>query len=218
MKRYFREPFNSISHGIASILSVIGTAVLVLQSAEDPAKQLSVALYGASLTLMFSASTAYHAVHGTPERIFRLRQIDHASIFVLIAGTYIPLSYNLFTGFWRFEVLILIWILAIAGILYKAFRISKSDWVIVSIYLAAGWVSVLALPAIMRFLPPGAIALLFGGGVLYTLGAVLSAMKKLDFRPDAFGHHEVWHLFVIAAAFCHYVMVLWYVVPVARIV
>ncbi len=213
MKLHFREPFNGISHLIATYLALAGLIALVLNSWDEPKKRLSLAIYGASLTLMLAASTAYHSLSGSPQRIHRLRKIDHASIFLLIAGTYTPLTSNLFTGFWQWGTLIGIWSIALVGMVLKAFTISSSDWFIVSVYLLAGWFAVMALGEIFRVLPIEGIAWLFGGGVIYSLGAVLSAAKKLDFKPGVFGHHEVWHLFVIAGAFCHFMLILRHVVP-----
>jgi hemolysin III len=158
-----------------------------------------------------AASAAYHTVPGPPKRIKRLRKIDHAAIFMLIAGTYTPLTYNLFTGFWRMGLLMVIWGIAMMGMIAKVFVISSSDWFVVAVYVAAGWISILSMQEILRALPLGAVVWLFSGGLIYTTGAVLSAAKKLDFKPGVFGHHEVWHLFVMGGALCHYILILRYV-------
>ncbi len=214
----FKEPFNGLSHLIGAYLALIGTAVLVSASWDDAPKRLSLAIYGASLTAMLASSAAYHSIRCSPDRVRRFRKIDHASIYVLIAGTYTPLCFNLFSGFWNWGLLSIIWTIAILGMIGKGLYISQSDWFFVSIYLGAGWFSVLAAGEILRVLPAGAILWLVGGGLLYTVGAILMAGKRLDFMPGVFGHHEVWHLFVAGAAFCHFMLMLQYVVPLPRVV
>jgi hemolysin III len=210
----FKEPFNGLSHLVGAYLALIGTVVLVAASWGDAPKRLSLAVYGASLTVMLASSAAYHSIRCSPARVRRFRKIDHASIYLLIAGTNTPLCFNLFSGFWQWGLLAIVWGIAILGMVSKAFYISQSDWFFVSIYLGAGWISVLAIGEILRVLPAGAIMWLFAGGLLYSVGAILLVGKRLDFKPGVFGHHEVWHLFVVGAAFCHFMLMLKYVVPV----
>jgi len=208
----FREPFNGFSHLLCAYFALGGLIVLVASSWEDAPRRVSLAVYGASLTLMLAASAAYHSLHGSGTRIRRLRKIDHAAIYVLIAGTYTPLTYNMFEGFWRLGLLALVWGLALFGIGVKVFHIARSGWVSVSLYIALGWLAVLGVPEILRVLPAGGVWWLFGGGVLYTLGAVLLAAKRPVLKSGGFGYHELWHLFVGAAAFCHFMLVWGYVV------
>lgn len=210
---YFREPFNGLSHLAAAVISIFGTALLVAATWEEPGKRISLAVYGATLTLMLSASAAYHSIRCDKPRLKRLRKIDHATIYALIAGTYTPLCYVLFRGFWHWGLLTLVWALAITGMILKIFHISKSDWAFIGLYLALGWLCVIGSGEMLRVLPGGALAWLLGGGMLYTVGAVLVAARKPDFLPGVFGHHEVWHIFVTAAAFCHYMLMVRYVVP-----
>lgn len=212
MKRYVREPFNGISHLIAAILSLIGLTVLAVGSRGEGGKHVSLVVYGTSLTLMMTASSAYHSIPAKPARIQLLRRIDHAAIFVLIAGTYTPICYNLFSGFWRWGLLTLIWGIAVLGIGSKIFT-HTPDWLTVSVYLAMGWLSVSAVGEITRVLPGGAIVWLVLGGLIYTLGTVIYATRIMDFKPGVFGFHEIWHLFVAGGAFCHYILILLYVLP-----
>ena len=208
-----REPFNGLSHLFAACASVIGLGFLVALTWEQPAKRLSLAIYGATLTLMLSASTAYHSLKCDRARLVRLRKIDHASIYALIAGTYTPLCYVLFRDFWQWGLLSLVWAIAVTGMVLKIFHISKSDWGFIGMYLALGWLCIIGSAEILRTLPVPALGWLMGGGALYTAGAVLVALRKPDFRPGVFGHHEVWHIFVAAAALCHYILMLQFVVP-----
>lgn len=208
-----REPFNGFSHLLAALVSLAGLAFLVAQTWHEPVKRVPLAIYGASLTLMLSASTAYHSLHCDDRRLQWLRKIDHASIYALIAGTYTPLCYVLFDGFWKWGLLGAVWLTALIGMLVKIIHISRSDWVFIGMYLAMGWLGVIGASEIIRTLPVGALAWLMGGGLLYTTGAVLVASKKMDFVPGVFGHHEVWHIFVTAAAFCHFMLMQQFVVP-----
>ncbi len=212
MNGRFREPFNAISHLIAAFVSLAGMVVLTLGSRDDWAKQVSLLVYGSSLTLMLAASAAYHGVPGPARRTRWLRKIDHAAIFGLIAGTYTPLCFNLFAGFWRWGLLAIVWGIAIAGMISKAIVIVKSDWLIICAYMALGWLAVFGIGEILRVLPAGGVAWLSAGGMFYTVGAILSGLKRPQLKPGVFGHHEVWHLFVIGGAFCHYMLMLLYVV------
>ncbi len=212
-----REPFNGLSHFIAAFFALIGLIALTAISWGEELKQLSLVVYGASLTLMMMSSAAYHSLHGSPRRLQFLRKIDHSAIFVLIAGTYTPLCFNMFTGFWRGGMLALVWGIAIVGIISKIFIINTPNWFSASIYLGMGWLAVAAMGEITRVMPAGAIAWLVAGGIIFTMGAVVYATKILDFKPGVFGYHEVWHLFVVGGAFCHFMLILLYIAPVPRV-
>jgi hemolysin III len=208
----FREPFNGISHLIAACFALVGLGLLVHKTWDQEApRRISVAVYGASLTLMMAASAAYHSIVCRPERVRRLRKLDHAAIYILIAGTYTPVCYNLFDGFWRFGALSIVWTAAVIGVAVNMFHISKSDWVSVIVYLAMSWLAVFGIFEILKILPVGALAWLFAGGAFYTMGAMIYAGRKFDFKPGVFGHHEIWHLFVTAAAACHFMLIWFYV-------
>jgi hemolysin III len=142
-----------------------------------------------------------------------VRKLDHTAIYLLIAGTYTPVCAIVLSGAWRWGLLVFIWSLAAAGIAFKLVYIKLPRWITVLIYMAMGWVGVLAFGPLFAALPPAAIGWLAAGGVLYSLGAVVYATRRLDFWPGVFGFHEVWHLFVTAASAAHFVFVLAYVVP-----
>jgi hemolysin III len=211
MERRVKEPFNALSHLVGALVSLAGLVLLIQGSQGDSLKQLSVIVFGSTLTLMFVASSAYHGIPGSETRTRRLRKIDHAAIFALIAGSYTPLCINLFSGFWQWGILTLVWIIAVAGIISKVFIITRSDFLTVSAYLALGWLAILGFKEIKLALPDGGIGWLLAGGLLYSTGALLSWMKRPTLRPGVFSHHEVWHLFVMAGAFCHYMLVYLYV-------
>lgn len=211
MLKKIREPFNGLSHLVASFFALAGLIVLVAGSWEEPRKMLSLVVYGASLVLMMAASAAYHSLHGSPRRIEFLRKIDHAAIFVLIAGTYTPLCLNLFSGFWRWGLLALVWGIAVTGMTTKIFVIDTPKWLTAGAYVGMGWLAIAGIGEFLRVLPGGALAWLLAGGIVYTLGAVVYATKIFDFKPDVFGYHEIWHLFVVGGALCHFILILLYV-------
>jgi len=201
-----REPFNSVSHLIGAALALPAAGVLVAK-ADTPAKAIAFAIYGASLFFMFSASGMYHASNASPKTLVRLRKIDHSAIYLLIAGSYTPFCLIAFDGFWRWGMLAIIWGLAAAGIVIKIFIIGLPRGMTAGIYVAMGWLSLIAGREFLRALSPWTLAWLLAGGLLYSLGAVVYATKKGDFFPGRFGFHEIWHLFVLLAAAAHFVAI-----------
>jgi hemolysin III len=208
-----RDPVSGLTHLFAAILSLAGLIFLLVLAWGDKGRVASLAIYGASLVLLFSASATYHMVKGREELIEALRKFDHAAIYLLIAGSYTPLCWNIFTGFWKWGLLGIIWGMAIIGIIVKMFIIRAPRWVSAGIYLLMGWLAILGLKEILSTLPAGAIAWLAAGGIIYTLGAVVYITKKLDFIPGKFGFHEVWHIFVMLGALAHYILIAAYVAP-----
>lgn len=215
--KHMREPVNSLTHYAAAVAALVGLIALVIIARDDLAKQGSLLIYGVSLVLMLSASATYHMVKCSPRCTLVLRKLDHAAIFILIAGTYTPLCMNLFTGFWRWGMLAIIWSIAAAGVISKIFIINTPRWFTATVYLVMGWLSVLGINEILAALPPGALVWLILGGLAYTLGAVVYITKSLDFVPGVFGFHEVWHIFVILGALAHFMVMLLYVAPAPRV-
>ena len=209
-----REPVNGLSHAAAALAALFGLVVLLAVGRDDPFKQASLLVYGASLVLMLSSSAAYHLVKSRAEVILALRKLDHAAIYLLIAGTYTPICFNLMTGFWRWGMLGIIWGLAVVGVVSKLFLIHAPRWFTAAVYLGMGWLSMLSLGEMLRVLPAGGLVWLFLGGAAYTLGSGVYITKKMDFFPGVFGFHEVWHIFVILGCLFHYLAILLYVAPV----
>jgi hemolysin III len=203
----FRDPVSAWIHLVSALLSVIGMAVLLLLGWGSWLKELSLLVYGLTLILLFSASAIYHSAQTTPERLLRLRKLDHSSIYLLIAGSYTPLCLNFFTGAWRWGFLGAVWLFGLAGILVKVFVINAPRWVTAGIYLVMGWMSVFAIKEMLATMPPAALLWLLAGGLFYTGGAVIYITKKLDLFPGMFGFHEVWHVFVTLGALCHFIMI-----------
>jgi hemolysin III len=206
-----REPVNGLTHLFAALAAGIGLIVLILLGWQSLSKLISLSVYGVSLILLFSASAAYHMVPVNPRALEIFRKLDHSAIYLLIAGTYTPFCVVMFSGFWKWGLLAIIWSLAVIGIGVKIFIIRAPRWLTAGVYVAMGWLCVAAIGEMLRVLPAGALAWLVAGGVIYTLGALVYITKKLDFIPGKFGFHEVWHIFVILGATAHYIAIAAYV-------
>ncbi|GAB4574432.1 MAG: hemolysin III family protein [Anaerolineae bacterium] len=207
MMNRFREPVNGFTHLTGAVLGGIGLIVLIVLTYDDPTKLIPGLIYGISVILLYAASTTYHLVKSTQSMQDWLRSLDHAAIYLLIAGTYTPFCFNLLTGNWRWGMLGAIWALALVGIVYKiVFRRRQHRWPSTALYVGMGWLAVLALPQIIHTLAPTVLALIVAGGLAYTLGAVVYALRRPNFHRH-FGHHELWHLFVLAGSALHYIAV-----------
>jgi hemolysin III len=208
MLKKLREPVNSLTHWGGAILALVGLIALLIIGWDTPAKIISFTIYGVSLIFMFSASATYHMVRVKDKALEIFRKIDHAAIYVLIAGTYTPFCINAFEGFWKWGMLSIIWSLAIIGIVVKIFYIRAPRWLNAGIYIVMGWLSVLSAGEMLAALPAWVFIWLITGGVIYTLGAIVYMTKIFNFKPGVFGFHEVWHIFVLLAAAAHFVAVM----------
>lgn len=208
MLKKFREPVNSLTHWGGAVLALAGLIALLIVGWDTPTKIISLAVYGVSLILLFSASATYHMVRVKDKALEIFRKIDHSAIYLLIAGTYTPFCVNAFEGFWKWGMLSVIWSLAIIGIVVKIFYIKAPRWLNAGIYVIMGWFSVLAAGQMLSALPTWVFVWLLIGGIIYTLGAIVYATKIFNFKPGVFGFHEVWHIFVLLAAAAHFVAVM----------
>jgi len=208
MLKKIREPVNSLTHWAGAILALAGSIALMIVGWGAPAKVISLVIYGVSLVFLFSASATYHMVRVKDKALEIFRKVDHAAIYFLIAGTYTPFCVNAFSGFWKWGMLIIIWSLALIGILVKVFYIRAPRWLNAGIYIVMGWLAVGAAGQMLAALPAWVLTWLIIGGVIYTLGAVVYITKIFNFKPGVFGFHEVWHIFVLLAAAAHFVAVL----------
>jgi hemolysin III len=203
-------------HAVAAVVAALGGTYLVVLSSGDQPRQLSMLVYGSGLTLLFAFSAVYHLRAWAPVREAILRRIDHANIFVLIAATYTPLAFNMFSASWRVGILGAVWGIALVGVAAAVAGVQLRRWVRAGLYVGMGWMAVPAVGQISVALPWPAIGLLTTGGVLYSAGAMLYAGRWPDPWPRVFGYHEVFHLLTIAAAVAFYVVVLVYVLPAPR--
>ena len=208
-----KEPFNSYSHLVGVILSIIGLVALVVAADGNRRRVVGFAIYGASLVLLYAASTIYHGLHVSPRREDWLRRFDHMAIFVLIAGTYTPLCLVTLRGGWGWSIFAVIWALAAGGIALKLFFDHLPPLPTAAVYVGMGWLAVVAIGPLMRNVPLEGLAWLLAGGLAYTAGGVIYALRRPDPLPELFGHHGVFHLCVLAGSALHFVFMAAYVLP-----
>lgn len=204
---YHGERFNAWTHLVGTVLSVTGTAALIVMavSAGDPWKIVSVSIFGGTLILLYSISTLYHSLRGRAKRI--LRKLDHLSIYLLIAGTYTPFCLITLRGPWGWTLFGIVWGLAVIGMLQEIKPRSDARLMSVAIYAIMGWVIVIAVRPLLNKLETAGFLWLAGGGLLYTIGIVFYAFDS------RFRHwHGIWHLFVIGGSLAHYIAIAGFVI------
>lgn len=199
------EIANSVSHGLALLAALIAFPVLVISAAQrgDVASIVGASVFAATLVLLYLASTLYHALpHTRAKKIFRI--LDHGAIYLLIAGAYTPFTLGVLRGSWGWTLFGLQWGLAILGIVLKSVGGVRYGKLSVAVYLAMGWLVVIAAGPVMEKVPSWGLFWLVAGGLAYTVGVVFYALERLRY------FHFIWHLFVIAGSACHFIAVLWY--------
>lgn len=200
---------NATTHGMGALLSVAAITLLIVFSAQqhDGMKLASGIVFGTTLLLMYLSSTLYHSFTD-PQLKHLFRIIDHASIYLLIAGSYTPFMLITLRGPWGWTLFTVIWILALSGVVFKMFFVHRFHLVSTIVYLAMGWLAVVAIKPIYQNLPLGGIACLVAGGLCYTVGVIFYVWERLKFS------HVLWHLFVLAGSIFHFFAVFLYVVVV----
>ncbi len=203
---YYGERFNSITHLVGAALALAGLVVLVVFAAlqGDIWKIISFSIYGTSLFLLYTLSTLYHSLRGRAKQIFM--KLDHVAIYLLIAGTYTPLTLVTLRGTWGWSLFGIVWGLAIIGIVVDTLHRQGSRNIQMVIYLLMGWLIVVALFPLVKVMPAGGLILLVAGGVFYTGGIVFYALDERIKHG-----HGIWHLFVLAGSVSHYLIMLLYV-------
>ena len=199
---------NSVTHGVGALLSLVGTAFLLLQAANrgTPLHLASFALYGLTLVLLHTSSSLYHALR--PPGVRRVFWVfDHCSIYLLIAGTYTPFLLLALWGRWGLTMLVAIWALAVAGVVLKSVFIGRFRRTSLAVYLLMGWMIVLAAREVWLRVPHGALLYIAIGGGLYTVGTIFFGWKRLPYN------HMIWHLFVLGGSITHYLGILIYLTP-----
>ena len=212
-----KEPGSAITHFIGMVMAVIASVPLLIKAAHQPDSIYIIAMsvYAASLILLYAASTTYHTfdISGRVNKL--LKKIDHMMISVLIAGSYTPVCLIALKGRLGIILLSIVWGIAIAGILIKAFWIFCPKWVSSVLYIGMGWTCVLAFTQLLSNLAPAAFGWLLAGGIIYTIGGVIYALKLPLFnsRHQNFGSHEIFHLFVMGGSACHFIVMYAYLLP-----
>ncbi|MEW7997520.1 MAG: hemolysin III family protein [Candidatus Thiodiazotropha endolucinida] len=204
------EIVHTITHGVGVLLSIGGLAVLVAFSAlyGDVWHITSSSIYGATLILLYSFSTLYHGIpYPKAKRV--LQRLDHAAIFLLIAGTYTPFTLVNLRGPWGWTMFGLVWGIAIVGMVLELTCRKRYKWLSLSLYLGLGWLVLIAIKPMLLSVETGGLLLLLAGGLCYSLGVIFYVWKRLTY------HHAVWHLFVLTGSVLHFFSVLFYVVPPA---
>jgi hemolysin III len=211
-----REPVSALTHLIAAPLAAIGARLLWVRTHGESTKRASMVVYGASLVWLYLISGLYHMVRVSPDALVFLRKLDHAAIFILIAGTFTPFFVNAAVGRVRAGNLILIWSVAIAGIALKILYIGMPDAWSSGLYVGMGWLALIGYAELASALSHRAMAVALLGGVLYSAGAVVDAARWPVPLPGVFGSHEVLHVLVMVASALHFWVVLRFVVPYRR--
>lgn len=208
-KKVFRDTVSGFTHVGGAVAAVVGTVLLALKWGGDVEKLAVYLIFGISMSALFAASATYHLVTG-PKRLIRVCHIiDHCMIYVLIAGTYTPIVSIVFSGALKWGYIIGVWAFAAGGIIIKSFLTGRFRTLSTIIYLIMGWSIVFAIVPLVKTLPVGGTVLLLTGGLLYTAGGVIYALKKPNFA-QGFGFHEFFHIFVLLGALAHYFMVYYF--------
>lgn len=208
-----RDPISGFTHMAGALLSIAGLVVLVCFAAINATAWhiVSFSIFGASLVLLYTASTLYHLLPFSARGTAILRRIDHMMIYVLIAGTYTPVCLVPLRGAWGWSLLGGIWAIAIVGIILKGFWMNAPRWLSTLFYMGMGWLVVIAFWPLVNSIPSGAVWWLVAGGLMYTIGAVIYATKWPRIASKLFGFHEIFHLFVMAGSLCHFWFMLRYI-------
>lgn len=208
-----RDPISGLTHLIGALLAVLATVLLILRSVNPamPWHIVTFSIFGGGMILLYTASTLYHWLPVSEKWIQVLRRVDHSMIFFYIAATYTPICLIPLRGPWGWSIFGVIWGLALGGIGMKIFWLHAPRWFSTAIYLAMGWLVLVGIYPLVQNLSAGAIAWLVAGGVVYSMGAVIYALKWPNPIPKRFGFHEIFHLFVIGGSACHFVVMYWYV-------
>jgi hemolysin III len=192
------EEFASMAtHGAGLGFSIFALVAMLMVTEGEPWRVVSGAIFGVTLVLLYGSSTLYHAISGHRMKA-ALQVVDHACIYLLIAGSYTPITLVSLRGPWGWTLFWIVWGLAFGGVAVKALASGRKDhWISTALYIAMGWLVVVAIHPLIRSLPPAALAWLVAGGLFYTLGIVFFAWQRLRFN------HAIWHLFVLAGSACH---------------
>ena len=208
------RPWSAITHGVGAVLSAVGTILLLIR-ADQMENYLLLALfavYGLSMFCLYTASTLYHCLRTCVKGRIALRKYDHCSIYLLIAGSYTPLCLTALRENGGVPLLIAVWTLAAAGVVLTIAKLSIPRWLTSAIYLFMGWLVIFAIVPIFEALPTAGFLWLLAGGLFYTVGGVLYAVKWPGRNNPRFGCHEIFHVFILLGSVCHFVL-MYQIVP-----
>lgn len=210
IKHYIKDPGSAITHFIGMLMAIFAAVPLIIKAAHEPSRiyLISIIIYAASLILLYAASTTYHTFNKSEKINTLLKKIDHMMISVLIAGSYTPICLLVLGGKTGLILLTIVWGIALLGILIKAFWVYCPKWVSSALYIGMGWTCVLAFTQILNSMSPAAFGWLLAGGVIYTVGGIIYALKLpiFNLKHKNFGSHEIFHLFVMGGSACHFIV------------
>ena len=214
MDRYLREPVNGLTHLIGAVLSLVGLIFMIIKVVTTNGSHIelfSVFLFGVGSILLYSASATYHSVIANSKVIMALKRVDHSMIFLLIAGSYAPfclVALNNTAGYVLFTAVALC---SVIGIAFKIAWVTCPRWLSSVIYISIGWFAVFAIYPISKAIAFSGVFLLVLGGLMYTVGGVIYALKKDKIKIGVFGTHEIFHIFIMLGTLCHFIAIFKYI-------
>lgn len=210
-----REPGSALTHFVAMMMAIFAAVPLLIKAGlnSDGQNFAAMAIFISTMILLYAASATYHSVDLSGAKLCTFRKIDHMMIFVMIAGSYTPVCLIVLGGSLGIALLTTVWVIALVGMLINILWITCPKWVSSMIYISMGWVCVFVMSELLRVLPTAAFLWLLAGGIIYTVGGVIYALKLPIFntRYKNFGSHELFHLFVMGGSICHYIFMYLYV-------
>lgn len=209
----FREPISSLTHLVGAFLSTIGLILLIKYSSgiTNSYNTIILSVFGISSILLYSASSTYHKSTSSKKVIKVLRRVDHAMIYILIAGTYTPICLIALKGTMGTLLFLGIWILALIGIVLKMIWFDAPRWLYTGFYILMGWLSIFAIIPIIKAISLGGFIWLLSGGLFYTVGGIIYATKRPKINLKLFGFHEIFHIFIMLGSLCHYILMFKYI-------
>ncbi|MCA1596842.1 MAG: hemolysin III family protein [Chloroflexi bacterium] len=203
-----REPFSGLSHMAGIFLGIAALVTLLILSKGDPWKVTGFAIYGASVIILYLASTLYHSIPCSPAAVERLRRFDQCAIFIMIAGSYTPVCLIKMRGPWGWSMLAVAWGIAAGGIIVQTVWSRMPCWLNVVLYILMGWTALIGIGPMSRAIGPVGLFWLVLGGVIYSCGIVVFATERPRLWPGVFGFHDLWHLFVLAGSAAHFMLMI----------
>ena len=214
MQLTIREPGSAITHFIGCMMALLAATPLLVKASANTTSELAMSIFAASMVLLYGASTTYHSLSNVSAKVLRVfRKLDHMMIFVLIAGSYTPVCMIILGGKMGYTLLAFVWGVAIIGMITKACWITCPKWFSSVIYIAMGWTCLPVFGTLWDTLPHAAFGWLLAGGIIYTIGGIIYALKLPVFNSihKYFGSHEIFHLFVMGGSICHFIFMYRYV-------
>lgn len=212
-----KDPGSAVTHFIGMVLALLGAAPLLIKAAREPdtLHMIALVIFILSMVMLYAASTIYHTLNVSEQVNKRLKKMDHMMIFILIAGSYTPICLIVLHGKTGTLLCALVWAVALIGILIKGLWINCPKWFSSVIYIGMGWLCVLAFSQILQALSKPAFGWLLAGGIIYTIGGIIYALKVPLFnsKHKNFGSHEIFHLFVMGGSICHFILMYFFVAP-----